>query len=47
MKLFGNAEMQVGQEVTEYIHFQKGQYCVVDKFLDLQEFEGELKVLVP
>lgn len=36
MKLVCNAEMEVDQEVTEYLCFRKGQYCGVDKLLDLK-----------
>lgn len=46
IQFFRNSELEVGQDLRNYLRYQQGQYCIVEKFLDLRASESGPQVLV-
>lgn len=46
VRAFGNVEVEIDEEITDYEKFQRGEYCVIDKFLDICEVHGNQQMLV-
>ena len=45
VKFFRNSDLEVTEEVQQYLAFQEGEYCVVDEFQDIRTKEGEVELL--
>lgn len=46
IKLFRNSSYKVTDEVTEYIKYQQGQYCIVDSIQDIRRNNGIVELQV-
>ena len=45
VKFFRNADLEVTEELKEYLAFQDGEYCVVNEFQDIRVRGGEVELL--